>query len=203
MLSSISPIDGRYHKTTEPLAQFFSEQALMKYRLVVEGEYLIALADAKLVRKLSDNEKKLIRALYNLSGRDAQIFSDIETKGYKNIKATDHDVKAVEYYMKDKLSGSSLKDVLEYIHFALTSYDTNTIARNDVKRPFGPSYYSKTPRSPKKLWKVWQKNTSPCRCSPAPTASPPPPLHLAKSLKFLPTVKTFPHSAEYKNICKA
>jgi len=129
MLNSISPIDGRYHKTTEPLAAFFSEQALMKYRLVVEGEYLIALSDAKLLRKLSVKEKKLIRSLYNLSSADAQIISDIETKGYKNIKATDHDVKAVEYFMKDKLGKTSLKDVLEYIHFGLTSYDINTPAR--------------------------------------------------------------------------
>lgn len=128
-LNSISPIDGRYHKTSEPLAEFFSEAALMRYRLTVEGEYLIALADSKIIRKLSDKEKTLIRSLYNLSEADAQIISDIETKGYKNIKATDHDVKAVEYFMKDKLGNTSLKDVLEYIHFALTSYDTNTPAR--------------------------------------------------------------------------
>ena len=128
-LQSISPIDGRYSKTAQPLAQFFSEAALMKHRLVVEGEYLIMLSDSKLIRKLSDTEKKLIRSLYDLTEKDAQIISDIETKGYKNIKATDHDVKAVEYFMKDKLAGTSLKDVLEFIHFALTSYDTNTPAR--------------------------------------------------------------------------
>ena len=100
----------------------------MKFRLIVEGEYLIALSEAKIVRKLTDAEKKLIRSLYNLSEKDAQIISDIETKGYKNIKATDHDVKAVEYFMKDKLGATSLKDVLEYIHFALTSEDTNNMA---------------------------------------------------------------------------
>ncbi|MDR3642191.1 MAG: adenylosuccinate lyase [Candidatus Doudnabacteria bacterium] len=129
MLSSISPIDGRYRKTTEPLAEFFSESALMKYRLVVEGEYLIALSEAKIIRKLSEKEKSLIRSLYDLPEKDAQIISDIETKGYKNIKATDHDVKAVEYFIKEKLGDSSLKDILEYTHFALTSYDTNTPAR--------------------------------------------------------------------------
>lgn len=129
MLTSISPIDGRYRKTTEPLAKYFSEQALMKFRLIVEGEYLMALSDAKLLRKLTDKEKTAIRSLYNLSETDARIISDIETKGYKNIKATDHDVKAVEYFMKDRLGDTSLKDVLEYIHFALTSYDTNTPAR--------------------------------------------------------------------------
>jgi len=128
-LNSISPIDGRYNKTAEPLAKFFSERALMKYRIIIEGEYLIALSDLKLMRKFSNQEKKLIRELYNLSEKDAQIISDIELKGYKNIKATDHDVKAVEYFMKDRLSATSLKDILEWIHFALTSYDTNTPGR--------------------------------------------------------------------------
>ncbi len=129
MLSSISPIDGRYAKSTVPLSPIFSEMGLMKYRLIVEGEYFIALSEGKLIRKLSDKEKKLIQSLYNLSESDAQIISDIETKGYKNIKATDHDVKAVEYFMKDRLGNSSLKDVLEFLHFGLTSYDTNTLAR--------------------------------------------------------------------------
>jgi len=133
MLNSISPIDGRYRKTTEPLAQYFSEAALMKYRIAVEGEYLIALSELpgtkKYLRSLSVKEKILIRSLYDLSDADAKIISDIETKGYKNIKATDHDVKAVEYYIKDKLSSTSLKDVLEWIHFGLTSYDINTPAR--------------------------------------------------------------------------
>ena len=127
-LTAISPIDGRYSTASQPLAKYFSEQALMKFRLIVEGEYLIALSEAKIVRKLTEAEKKLIRSLYNLSEQNAQLISDIETNGYKNIKATDHDVKAVEYFMKDKLGTTSLKDVLEYIHFALTSEDTNNMA---------------------------------------------------------------------------
>ncbi|MEK7071445.1 MAG: adenylosuccinate lyase, partial [Patescibacteria group bacterium] len=101
----------------------------MRYRLMVEGEYLIALSDLRLkLRKFSNPEKKLIRSLYNLSERDAQIISDIEIKGYKNIKATDHDTKAVEYFMKEKLAKTSLKDVLEWIHFGLTSEDTINLA---------------------------------------------------------------------------
>ena len=128
-LHSISPVDGRYNKSTLPLTKYFSEQALMRYRIIVEGEYLIALSEAKLIRKMSDREKKLVRSLYNLSTAQAQIISDIEKVGYKNIKATDHDVKAVEYYMKDRLGNTSLKDVLEFLHFAITSYDTNTPAR--------------------------------------------------------------------------
>ena len=126
---NISPIDGRYKKITKPLVTYFSEAALMKFRIVVEGEYLIALSEfADLRKKLSDKEKKLIRSLYDLSKTDAQIIFRLETKGYKNIKATDHDVKAVEYFMKDKLVKTNLKDILEWIHFGLTSEDTNNIA---------------------------------------------------------------------------
>lgn len=135
-LEAISPIDGRYHRYAEPLANFFSERALMRYRLIVEGEYLIALSESHGLdlRKLKVAEKKQIRSLYILSPTDAQIISDIETNGYKNIKATEHDVKAVEYYMKDKLATTSLDDVLEWIHFGLTSYDTNTPARGMMLR---------------------------------------------------------------------
>ena len=80
------------------------------------------------MRRLSDKEKKFIRSLYDLSANDAQIISLLETKGYKGIKATDHDVKAVEYFMKDRLAKTSLKNILEWIHFGLTSEDTNNIA---------------------------------------------------------------------------
>ncbi len=128
-LNSISPIDGRYQKSTLPLSPIFSERGLMHYRLIVEGEYLIALSELKIkLRKFSDREKKLIRFLYNLSTVNAQTISDIEIKGYKKIKATDHDVKAVEYFMKEKLEKTSLKDVLEWIHFGLTSEDINNLA---------------------------------------------------------------------------
>ncbi|MES2409263.1 MAG: lyase family protein, partial [Patescibacteria group bacterium] len=128
-LSAISPIDGRYSKTSEPLVNIFSEKGLMRYRIIVEGEYLIALSKLNLkLRKITEKEQKIIRALYDLSDVDAQIISDIEWKGYKNIKATDHDVKAVEYYLKDKLGGTTLKDVLEWIHFGLTSEDTNNLS---------------------------------------------------------------------------
>ncbi len=128
-LNLISPIDGRYNKSSSELTSIFSEQGLMHYRLMIEGEYLIALSELKIkLRKLSPKEKKKVRSLYNLSMSNAQIISDIETKGYKNIKATDHDVKAIEYFMKNKLSNTSLKDVLEWIHFGLTSEDVNNLA---------------------------------------------------------------------------
>lgn len=129
--NSISPIDGRYFEKTRALAPYFSEAALMKYRVTMEGEYLIALSETTGlgIRPFSAKEKQLIRSLYDLRTIDTQIISDIEFRGYKSIKATDHDVKAIEYFIKDKLARTSLSDNLEWIHFALTSYDTNTIAR--------------------------------------------------------------------------
>ncbi|MBL7100452.1 MAG: adenylosuccinate lyase [Nanoarchaeota archaeon] len=134
-LEAISPIDGRYSKATKPLAKYFSEKALMKYRLNVEGEYLISLSEHPLIktRDFSKQEKKLIRKLHKISNKDAELIKTIETenhgikeinKGYK----TNHDVKAIEYYMKHKLKETSLKDSLEWIHFALTSEDINNLA---------------------------------------------------------------------------
>ena len=122
-LNSISPLDGRYFEKTRALALYFSEEALMKYRVMVEGEYLIALSVEKktILRKFTSKEIKKIRNLYNLSDSDFKHIKKIET-------TTNHDVKAVEYFIKEKLSKTSLKDSLEWIHFGLTSEDTNNIA---------------------------------------------------------------------------
>ena len=129
-LQSLSPLDGRYSKQTESLSPIFSEMGLMRYRIIVETEYLIALSELGLaqLRKFADKEKSTLRNLQNLTPEQAQIISDIERIGYKDIPATNHDVKAVEYFMKLELAETSLKDVLEWIHFALTSEDTNNIA---------------------------------------------------------------------------
>ncbi len=129
-LDAISPIDGRYRKDTEPLARFFSEGALIRYRVTVEVEYLIALSERGIIpREFSPEEKKLLRSLYeSMTLEDANIVKQIETRGYKDIKATNHDVKAVEYYLQDKLKGTSLTNSLQWIHFALTSTDTDNIA---------------------------------------------------------------------------
>lgn len=135
-LESISPIDGRYRRITEPLAKMFSEGSLIRYRLQVECEYLIALSEHPEVgtRGFSPEETKLIRSLYAINTSEARIVKDIEVKGYgeagdpHHIKPTNHDVKAVEYYMKLKLKGTSLEDSLEWIHFGLTSEDINNIA---------------------------------------------------------------------------
>ena len=130
-LNSISPIDGRYEKYTKDLVPYFSEAASMKYKILMECEYLIALSETLDVRmrKLNEKEKKLIRDVYEkFSLNDAKTINDIELKGYKNIQATNHDFKAIEYFTKDKLEKTSLKDSLELIHFALTSEDASNIA---------------------------------------------------------------------------
>lgn len=128
-LDAVSPIDGRYRRKTQELSNFFSEKALIKYRIIMEGEYLIALSEKGIgVRNFTQEEKNFIRSLYNPTVEDAQIVKDIETKGYKNIKATNHDVKSIEYYLKDKLKDTSLEDSLEWTHFALTSEDTSNFA---------------------------------------------------------------------------
>lgn len=129
-LDAISPIDGRYRRRTEPLAEFFSEKALIKHRITIEGEYLIFLSEHPQigVRDFSEQELDLIRGLYELLTEDAGIVKAIEFKGYKDLKATNHDVKAVEYFMKERLCSTSLRDSLEWIHFALTSEDTNNLA---------------------------------------------------------------------------
>ncbi len=129
-LTAISPVDGRYRGTTEALAGYFSEYALMKMRVTVECEYLIALAETKGVgiRPLTAAEKAMLRALPRISIEDAQIIRKFEREGYGGVPATNHDVKAVEYFIKLKLKDSSLADVLEWVHFALTSEDINSTA---------------------------------------------------------------------------
>ncbi len=130
-LEAISPIDGRYRRHTEPLAPIFSEAGLIRYRVMVEAEYFIALSEHAEtgLRKLTADETELMRGLYkNFSLDDAQIVKDIETKGYKEILPTNQDVKAMEYFMKDKLRGTSLEKDLEWIHFGLTSEDVNNLA---------------------------------------------------------------------------
>lgn len=121
---AINPLDGRYFEKTRPLSAYFSEEALMKYRVMMECEYLIALASLskKVLRKFSPAEVVAIRGLYK----------NFDNSSFKKIKKTEsvinHDVKAVEYFIKDELSKTSLKDCVEWVHFALTSEDTNNIA---------------------------------------------------------------------------
>ncbi len=129
-LDALCPLDGRYAATGEPLRGFFGEGALMRYRVLVECEYLIALAEhpETNLRAFSALEKEVLRKIPELSYEDRQIIKAIEKDGYKTIKPTNHDVKAVEYFIKDRLQGTSLADCSEWVHFALTSEDVNNIA---------------------------------------------------------------------------
>lgn len=130
-LTAVSSVDGRYRATAAALAGYFSEYALIKNRIVVECEYLRLLSSAlgtDMLRPFTAQELELLRALADLSIEDAHIVKQIEREGYEGIPATNHDVKAVEYFIKLKLRGTSLEDVLEWVHFALTSEDVNSVA---------------------------------------------------------------------------
>ena len=120
-LDAISPIDGRYRSKTEPLAAYFSESALIRYRVRVEIEYYIALVGQLGVANLSAEMTEKLRDIYrNWSSESAQRVKDIE-------KTTNHDVKAVEYFIKEKFEGLEFGSALprELVHFGLTSQDIN------------------------------------------------------------------------------
>jgi len=123
-LSAISPIDGRYRNTTAPLAAYFSEYALIKYRVFVEVEYFIALYQHPLpqLHNLDATASEKLRDIYkNFSEADAESIKQIE-------KTTNHDVKAVEYFIKQKFDDLNLQPYKEFIHFGLTSQDINNTA---------------------------------------------------------------------------
>ena len=121
----ISPLDGRYNSKIETLSDYFSEFALIKYRVLVEIEYFIALCEIPL-KQLEAFPKEKINALRdfhtNLSESDAESIKEIE-------HVTNHDVKAVEYFIKDKMENLGLQSFLEFVHFGLTSQDINNTAQ--------------------------------------------------------------------------
>lgn len=123
-LQAISPIDGRYHQKTEKLIPFFSEQALIRYRVRVEIEYFISLCTIPLpqLEQVDTAIFPKLRKIYSdFSTQDALAVKEIE-------KTTNHDVKAVEYFIKGKFDELGLKDSKEFIHFGLTSQDINNTA---------------------------------------------------------------------------
>ena len=123
-LNAISPIDGRYQSKTQELSAYYSESALIKYRLRVEVEYFISLCELPLA-ELENFDAELyepLRKIYHdFSGEDAQKIKDIEA-------ITNHDVKAVEYFLKEKFDQLNISEYKEFIHFALTSQDINNTA---------------------------------------------------------------------------
>ena len=123
-LSALSPIDGRYHNATKELSAFFSESALIKYRVFVEIEYFIGLVSLPLpqLQAFPTSEFDSLRKIYqNFSEADALQVKEIE-------KTTNHDVKAVEYFIKKKFDDLNLSAFKEFIHFGLTSQDINNTA---------------------------------------------------------------------------
>ena len=123
-LTAISPIDGRYHAKTKKLADYFSEFGLIRYRVQIEIEYFIALSQTEIpiFKKFPVNKLADLRAIYlNFTEEDANWIKNSE-------KITNHDVKAVEYFLKDKMKSLGLESFLEYIHFGLTSQDINNTA---------------------------------------------------------------------------
>jgi adenylosuccinate lyase len=123
-LNAVSPIDGRYRSKTSSLSKFFSEEALIKYRVLVEIEYFIALCEIPLPQLAAVNPKvfESLRNIYkNFSTEDALWIKETE-------KVTNHDVKAVEYFIKDAFEKLGLSQYKEFIHFGLTSQDINNTA---------------------------------------------------------------------------
>ncbi len=123
-LTAISPVDGRYRKATERLADYFSEQALIRYRIRVEVEYFIALCELPLPQ-LSGVDRAALEALRTLYTD----FSPADATRVKEIEGTtNHDVKAIEYILKEKMDALGLAEFKEFVHFGLTSQDINNTA---------------------------------------------------------------------------
>ncbi len=137
-LTAISPIDGRYRSKTEQLAAYFSEYALIKYRVHIEIEYFIALCDLPIPQLIS-LDKKVYPELRNI----VESFSEADARHIKEIESvTNHDVKAVEYFIKEKFDTLGLSEYKEFIHFGLTSQDiNNTSVPLSLKDALNDVYY--------------------------------------------------------------
>ncbi|MBC7525735.1 MAG: adenylosuccinate lyase [Flavobacterium sp.] len=123
-LNAVSPIDGRYRSKTKTLSQYFSEEALIRYRVLVEVEYFISLCELPLPQLTEIDQIRFdeLRSIYNkFSTKDALLIKETE-------KVTNHDVKAVEYFIKEKFEKLGLSKYKEFIHFGLTSQDINNTA---------------------------------------------------------------------------
>ena len=178
-LTAITPIDGRYYNTTKDLSNYFSEFALIKYRVLVEVEYFIALSESG-IPQLSHFDGTLndkLRDIYkNFSLEDAQWIKDTE-------KVTNHDVKAVEYFLKNEFEKLGLHDSLEFIHFGLTSQDINNTAiphswKDALKEVYQPAI-SELLEELKKLSAEWENVSMLARTHGQPAS----PTRLGKEIK--------------------
>lgn len=123
-LDALSPLDGRYYNQVKDLSGFFSESALIKYRIRVECHYLIFLLDFLEISNLTQEQRKII----------SELWQNLQLKDFENVKQieqiTNHDLKAVEYFIKHFLYQNQIPEIREWVHFALTSEDINNIAYN-------------------------------------------------------------------------
>src|SRR5207253_5467987 len=119
-LFALSPLDGRYARAVDPLREYMSEYSLFRDRVGVEIAYLRALSqNTSIVRNFTEKEDQFLLTILELfATNDAKRVQELEME-------TRHDVKAVEYYLREKLQGSSLEDVIPFLHFGLTSEDVN------------------------------------------------------------------------------
>ncbi|EMA35857.1 adenylosuccinate lyase [Halococcus hamelinensis] len=133
-LATVSPLDGRYASYTEPLVEYASEGALIRARVQVEIEYLIALADCDATPfAIDDADRETLREVYeSFSEVDAERVKRLETEGTDDRPATNHDVKAVEYFVRDSLPDPA---IASWVHFGLTSEDVNNLARRVCWKP--------------------------------------------------------------------
>ena len=143
MITAISPIDGRYADKTKELSSYFSEFALIKYRIFVEIQYLMKLSEQisfKGSQKLDENKEAILELFTAFDVKEALKIKEIES-------ITNHDIKAVEYYLKEKFDTMNLSDISEWIHFGLTSQDINNTAiplsiKDFLTDVFYPQIYS-------------------------------------------------------------
>ena len=143
MITAISPIDGRYADKTKELSSYFSEFALIKYRIFVEIQYLMKLSQQisfKGSQKLDENKEAILELFTAFDVKEALKIKEIES-------ITNHDIKAVEYYLKEKFDTMDLSDISEWIHFGLTSQDINNTAiplsiKDFLTDVFYPQIYS-------------------------------------------------------------
>lgn len=200
-LTAISPIDGRYHEKTNSLIKYFSEEALIKYRVRVEIEYFIALCELPLPQ-LTNVEKESFVKLRNVYGN----FTSEDAGAIKKIeKTTNHDVKAVEYFIKNKFDSLNLSEYKEFIHFGLTSQDINNTAvplslKEAIEEVYNP-LLNKICEKLKAFSKDWEKIPMLARTHGQPAS----PTRLGKEMEVFLTrlevqkkqLEAVPHSAKF------
>ncbi len=143
-MSTLTPLDGRYSAKVAKLASLMGDEALLRRRIETECAYFVALSRLGLLRLSAREQAFISDAASVISAEDIKTVKSIELGGHKIIKATKHDVKAVEYYLKEKFEKTTLKDRTQWLHFALTSEDINSIsyalmARDAVEQVLLPS----------------------------------------------------------------